>query len=172
MIRDNARNRWFFTRIQVYFDPIETGGSATEPLDRAALEQLVENILAQREIEQNKNIEPVYRLAEIYEKEGLLPEAIKLYEAALRSDSANLFYQNRMAQLLLSSGRPEEALDRLLMVYQYAEEPELISQAAGTLSEYGIDYLPEQTICRRRQRSSTGCFKKHRTILPHIINWA
>ena len=116
--------------------------SSEETRDRATLETKVAAILQEDNISQRPEIDAVFALADLDAKEGLDAEAIRLYGAGLQVDSGRLEYQLRLARLLLKTDHQEDASDKAKLVYQYAEEPDLVEQAKGLLTQMGQQPSP------------------------------
>ena len=134
-------NRWFISRFLVDSAYFRKNSPLPEPkLSREELESIVPEILKQDELGRNRQIDKIYRLAELYECDRLPEQAIRLYEEALKTDPANVYYQNKLARLLISCGRIEDGVPRLQFVYQYAEDSETIHQAGELLRRQNIDF--------------------------------
>ncbi len=132
-------DRWFISRFFVDSSYFRESRPAPQELTKEELEPLVKELLKQDEVLRTRQIDKIYRLAEIYEKDGRTEEAINLYEQALKTDSSNVYYQNKLAKLLFACGRIGEGGPRLQFVYQFAEDDETIVIAGKLLSEQRIE---------------------------------
>jgi tetratricopeptide (TPR) repeat protein len=75
------------------------------------------------------------RLADVYEQQGKLDDAISMNQKAdqLRQESAAVRYSPALARLFARSGRRREAL---AMMEQITREPQAITQALGIAGAY------------------------------------
>ncbi|MDP8263767.1 MAG: hypothetical protein P9M13_10770 [Candidatus Ancaeobacter aquaticus] len=129
----------------VFFLMWGTGSFADEgnkSIDKHELEKRVEKHLKDDNVSLRHNVKDVYSLVDVYVKEGSVEKAIELYEAALRSDSWNLERQLKYANLLFQKGDVESAQERATLVYEYAEDEQLIKQAHKLLKSTGYNVQP------------------------------
>ena len=114
-------------------------------VDKKKLKIRVEQLLKADNVTLRRGVEDVFLLAEIYEKEGKDKDAIFLYQEGLRVNSWRLDYQLRLAQLMYKYGVQEQAIEKVKIVYQYAEDEELLVKAERFLSGQGIKLTGNST---------------------------
>ncbi len=108
-------------------------------LSKVDLEQAVEDILANDAIQKRRNVDIIFELAQIYEKEGSAEKALQLYDKALQVDAANLKRQLSFAKLLLKNDRKDRAIHILCYVYEFSEDFELFQESRALLMDMQID---------------------------------
>lgn len=114
-------------------------------LPREELQTEVMKLLKKGNISLRRNINKVYTLGNIYEEEGNVKDAIRLYSSALKSNPWNLKYQLRMAKLLAKNNKKDEAIDKARLVYDFAEDKKLIKSAEEFLTTCDVESTPEKT---------------------------
>ena len=100
-----------------------------ELLTREDLQDRVDKLLKSGNVMLRRDVDSAFTLGRIYEEEGNSDEAIKLYDEALRVNAWNLEYQLRLAKLLKFTERKNEAAEKAQLVYDYAEDEDLIQGA-------------------------------------------
>lgn len=108
-----------------------------EILTRDELEERVDKLIDSGNVILRRDVDAVFALGRIYEDEGNIEEAIQLYDKALRVNAWNLEYQLRLAKLLKSTERGNEAAEKARLVYDYAENPKLIQEAESFIESIG-----------------------------------
>ncbi|MCK4532989.1 hypothetical protein KAU39_04325 [bacterium] len=107
-------------------------------IDKEKLKKRVELFLKKDNVTRRRNVEDVFVLAEIYEKEGNDKDAMFLYQEGLRVNSWRLDYQLKLAQLMYKYGDKKQAVEKVKIVCQYTEDEELLIKAEEFLSNMGI----------------------------------
>ncbi len=117
------------------------------PLKKDELELNLKEILKEPagEISLRKQIDDIFALGRIYEEEGKIQDAMKLYELALKTNSWNLKYQLRLARLLEKIDSKNEAIDKAMLVFGLAENEELVKQSKEVLLKSDINPEIEKT---------------------------
>ena len=104
-----------------------------ESINLGNLEKKVNELVDGDEIILRRNINKVYELANIYAKNKKINKAIYLYEKALSVDSSNITKQWELSILYDSKGEKEKAINREKIVFQYAEDINLIKKSKNYL---------------------------------------
>jgi predicted Zn-dependent protease len=112
--------------------------------DIQLLEEEVSNILIQDNVTRRTNIDKVFLLADIYLEQQKEKEAKKLYEIALAADSWRLESQLKYAQILSREQNTKQAVEKMMFLYQYAEDEELIKKAEKLLFELKENIVDEK----------------------------
>ncbi len=136
------KNEWSLLRFSVDTSFVEVNEEPVQELPKEDLEILVKNLLKENEVIRTRQVDKIYQLANIYRDDGKNTNAAYFYKQALQTDAANIHYQNELAKLLLRCGRNEEAMGRLMSVFRFSENPEIIQSAKKTLKTHSIS-LPK-----------------------------
>ncbi|OEU68991.1 MAG: hypothetical protein BA863_06245 [Desulfovibrio sp. S3730MH75] len=112
--------------------------SDSKSLTRAELEEAVNKVFEGDIVELRREVDKVFDLALIYEKEGNGEKAIQLYRRALQADAANLICQLRLGHLLLQHGQKNQGISKIRYVYELAEDSGLFQQAKDQLLELDV----------------------------------
>ncbi|MBN2020736.1 MAG: hypothetical protein JW749_11000 [Sedimentisphaerales bacterium] len=116
-----------------------------EPHGLAELEARVKIILAKDNVSQRREVNDIFKLADIYAAQGDALKAGKLYETGLAIDSFRLDYQLKLADILRDKGDANQAVERYKTVYAYAEDERIINSAKERLQSLKVDCTrPEQ----------------------------
>lgn len=97
------------------------------------LEARVEEILARDNVSRRQDVGEIFKLADIYSKQGNTEKALELYEAGLSVDSFRFDYQLKLANLLTESGDTKRAIEKYKNVYTYSENERVINSAKDRL---------------------------------------
>ncbi|MFH2047699.1 MAG: tetratricopeptide repeat protein [Pseudomonadota bacterium] len=109
-------------------------------ISKNELELLVNNLIEKdNTVEIRKNIENIFRLAQIYQDEGLNERAIKIYQTGLKSDPTNFEYQIKFCELLIKLNRSKETIKRLINIYNLVEDDRLFEKTKKILSDLKVD---------------------------------
>jgi len=122
----------------------KAGAQLTE-VNKEQLEERVKEHLKEANGDLREKVDDLFLLADIYAGEGNDEDAIKLYQKALSVNAWRLEYQLRMAKILNKRGEKSQAAEKARIVYQYAEERNLIEEAEQFLLELG-EYPEEKAI--------------------------
>ena len=115
-------------------------------VDKKALEKRVSDLLKEQDVVIRANVADILMLGDLYLEESNPQEAMRLYQEALTHDPWYLDYQLLMGHLLYQSGDSSQAIEKATVVYQYAEDTELIQGAKKFLLDLGVDLTPEKTV--------------------------
>lgn len=135
-----------FIMLFLFSNLVVTAEDNTSKVDRKKLEERVRELLKLDRITFRKYVNEVFLLADIYASEGRDKEAINLYQQALEVDAWRLEYQLKLARLLQKCGDTNQALEKAKIVYQYAEDEDLIKGAEEFLSSLGIKLTDEKDV--------------------------
>ena len=102
-------------------------------ISKEALQEKVDNILRQEVSVARRSIKDVFRLADIYAREGKDQKAMDLYKWGLGIDSWDLWGQLKYAELLRKNGDSVQASQKFNQVLAYAEDEKLADQAETLL---------------------------------------
>ncbi len=116
-----------------------TGVEEKSSIDKEKLKKRVELFLKENNVTLRRNVEDVFLLAEIYEKEGKDKDAMFLYQEGLRVNSWRLDYQFKLAQLMYKYGDKKQAVEKVKIVSQYAEDEGLLIKAEEFLFNLGMN---------------------------------
>lgn len=105
--------------------------------NKEQLQALVEEHLKGSNVDLRGNVDDLFSLADLYMDEGDQEKASDLYEQALKVDGWRLEYQLKYANLLEKRGYKDQAIEKAKIVFQYAEDEELIEKAQELFSELG-----------------------------------
>ncbi|HBG25856.1 MAG TPA: hypothetical protein DDX75_02045 [Phycisphaerales bacterium] len=129
--------------IFIFFTSTIITATGESDANQILLEQEVEKLLKQGDnVSIRHEIEKIYQLAEIYEKQGLDKQAIALFNNALEVNAGNIPCQMHLAKLLKKNGNNEEAVSKASIVFELAEDDKLIREAEKFLTENNIQ-IPE-----------------------------
>jgi predicted Zn-dependent protease len=109
----------------------------TDP-NKLPLEKEVAEILKQSNVDQRKDVEKIFQLGDIYLAENNPKQAAFYYISGLQVESWNLTYQLKLAQLLQQDGKAEQAKEKAQLVYNYAEQEDLILKAKSLLLDLKV----------------------------------
>jgi predicted Zn-dependent protease len=104
---------------------------------RTELEAQVHQIMKLDNVEMRRQVGPLFELADLYLEQNEDDSALRLYELALRVDSLNFACQVKHAGLLLKKGQRDQAIEKLNLASQYAEDFDVITQARSLLAAEG-----------------------------------
>lgn len=107
--------------------------------DKHKLEKEANSLLLKSNTNLRRDVDKLFTLGSIYESEGSINQAIKIYERALTANALNLEYQLKLANLLIKAGRADEAAIKASMIYKVAEEIPLIDQSVNLLKSIKSD---------------------------------
>lgn len=113
-------------------DSVSLVPTKSEDLDD---EKRIAEILGKSNSSRDDEVDEIFKFADRLFEEGFESKAMVLYEAALLTDSTQLDYQLKLAQIELKKGRLEEAATRAMILYEYAENDEIRSGAKQILDE-------------------------------------
>lgn len=119
--------------------------AAAEPneSEKQSLEKEVQSILKLPNVDQRKEVEKIFRLGDIYNQEKNSERAIYYYSRGLQVEAWNLAYQLKLAELYKQTGNIEQAREKAKLVYDYAEDEELVIKAKSLFSDLAAD-TPQQ----------------------------
>jgi predicted Zn-dependent protease len=125
----------------------ELAAPSTE-MNREQLEERVARLLEGDNVTLRRDVDQIFSLADIYESEGNDTEATRLYQIALQADSWRLEYQLKFARLLDKNGERAQAIEKARLVYDYAENEDVIGQAKELLLEFRVrpEELEDETL--------------------------
>ena len=127
-----------------------TGVEKKSSIDKEKLKKRVELFLKENNVNLRRNVDDVFLLAEIYEKEGKDKEAMFLYQEGLRVNSWRLDYQLKLAQFMYKYGAQKQAVEKVKIVSQYAEDEELLIKAEEFLFNLGMN--PVKSINKTKRK--------------------
>ncbi len=107
------------------------------PKDKTQLERDVKSILRQSNVDIRSEVEKVFVLGDIYNFEDNYKKAIYYYDQGLRADGWNLSYQFKLAKLLSRDDQKTVAIEKAKLVFDYAENQDLIKKSLLLLEELG-----------------------------------
>lgn len=114
-------------------DPITLARKAMNGKTDEERTRIENELLAADELTVRRRVSEIRVLAEMREAQGDRARAAGLYRAALRGTSTALDLQMKVAELQLSLGNTNEAVESALTVYRMAETPALFEQARSIL---------------------------------------
>ncbi len=141
------------------YPALKTGGSANisasqdstlndKEESRADLEYDVNKLLRGDQIVLRGGIDKVFKLAEIREREGNDMGALLLYQRGVEVNATNIPYQMKLANLLANHARAADAEERARIVFELAEDEELIGKADDLLKSFG--HPPKSAMLREQ----------------------
>jgi len=148
-LRNTSKPKYKPEELQLFEDLTNSEGpdSARQPdeVNKEILQMRVRKLLQKDNVSLREDVNDVFLLGDIYAGEGKNKEAITFYQKALEVDVWRLDYQLKLACLLEKQGRTDQAAEKVKIVYQYAEDENLIKDAQNFLAQLGGDYAEDKS---------------------------
>ncbi len=150
VIKDN--NKWMITAIFVDSDKFSTEKKTEERLritdkqmsEKEMLLKATTFLEEQSTVGLRRSVDTIFPIAERLATEGKKKMALQLYNKALTADPANLDRQLDYAKLLLTEDRKGEAVAKLHLINEMAEDANLLAHSGEILVDLG-HFSPQQS---------------------------
>ncbi len=120
------------------------------PVNKEKLQIRVRKLLQKDNVSLREDVNDIFLLGDIYAGEGKDKEAITFYQKALKVDVWRLEYQLKLARLLEKQGHTDQAVEKAKIIYQYAEDENLIKDAQDFLSKLGADVAEHKSTSKHQ----------------------
>lgn len=138
-LEDQIQKKGYLAKEKLKLSEVFKGAQGLPRDARKELEERVERLLEEDNVTLRRDINDVFTLADLYASEGNDDEAIRLYQKALQVDGWRLEYQLKLARILSEHTDRIQAIEKAKLVYDYAEDENLIDMSEKFLSQLGVE---------------------------------